>query len=96
MRAIWSINWARKAVSKMGLPPVEQLDFGALIGVVEVVAYVPAADVENNPFSVADLARLASLFNVQAIRYSTRPATNRLAAGRWQRGPRWTPLPRGR
>lgn len=35
-----------------GLPPVEQLDFGALIGVVEVVDCVPLAEVEGDPFAV--------------------------------------------
>jgi hypothetical protein len=34
------------------LPPVEQLDFGALVGVVEVVDCVPVAEVEGDPFAV--------------------------------------------
>jgi hypothetical protein len=34
-----------------GLPPVEQLDFGALVGVVEVVGCVPLAEVEGDPFA---------------------------------------------
>jgi hypothetical protein len=34
------------------LPPAEQLDFGALVGVVEVVGCVPLAEVEGNPFAV--------------------------------------------
>jgi hypothetical protein len=32
-----------------GLPPVEQLDFGALVGVVEVVGCVPLAEVQGDP-----------------------------------------------
>src|SRR4051794_10971425 len=35
-----------------GLPPVEQLDFGALVGVVEVMGCVPLAEVEGAPFAV--------------------------------------------
>ena len=35
-----------------GLPPVEQLDFGALVGIVEVVDCVPLAEVEGDPFAV--------------------------------------------
>jgi ASCH domain len=35
-----------------GLPPWEALDFGALIGVVQVVGSVPLADVEGDPFAV--------------------------------------------
>jgi hypothetical protein len=34
-----------------GLPPVEQLDFGALVGVVEVVGCVPVAEVEGDLFA---------------------------------------------
>jgi hypothetical protein len=34
------------------LPPVEQLDFGALVGVVEVEDCVPVAEVEGDPFAV--------------------------------------------
>jgi hypothetical protein len=34
-----------------GLPPAEELDFGALIGVVEVVDCVPLAGVEGDPFA---------------------------------------------
>ena len=35
-----------------GLPPVERLDFGALVGVVEVVGCVPVAEVAGDPFAV--------------------------------------------
>jgi hypothetical protein len=35
-----------------GLPPWEQLDFGALVGVVEVVDCVPVAEVEGDPFAI--------------------------------------------
>jgi hypothetical protein len=35
-----------------GLPPEDQLDFGALLGVVEVVDSVPVAEVEGNPFAI--------------------------------------------
>jgi hypothetical protein len=35
-----------------GLPPADQLDFGALVGVVEVVDCVPVAEVEGDPFTV--------------------------------------------
>jgi hypothetical protein len=35
-----------------GLPSAEQLDFGALVGVVEVVGCVPLGEVEGNPFAV--------------------------------------------
>jgi hypothetical protein len=35
-----------------GLPPEGQLDFGALVGVVEVVGCVPLAEVEGDPFAV--------------------------------------------
>jgi hypothetical protein len=34
------------------LPPVEQLDFGALVGVVEVVGCVLPAEIEGNPLAV--------------------------------------------
>jgi hypothetical protein len=34
-----------------GLPPVQQLDFGALVGVVEVVGCVPVVEVEGDPFA---------------------------------------------
>jgi hypothetical protein len=34
------------------LPPIEQLEFGALVGVVEVVGCVPVAEVEGDPFAV--------------------------------------------
>jgi hypothetical protein len=35
-----------------GLPPADQLDFGALVGVVEVVGCVPLAEVEGDPFAL--------------------------------------------
>jgi hypothetical protein len=35
-----------------GLPPWEGLDYGALVGVVEVVDCVPVAEVEGDPFAV--------------------------------------------
>jgi hypothetical protein len=35
-----------------GLPPAEQLDFGALVGVVEVVGCVALAEVEGDPFAL--------------------------------------------
>jgi hypothetical protein len=35
-----------------GLPPVEELAFGALVGVVEVVDCVPVTEVEGDPFAV--------------------------------------------
>jgi hypothetical protein len=35
-----------------GLPPAEQFDFGALVGVVEVVDCVPLTEVEDDPFAV--------------------------------------------
>jgi ASCH domain-containing protein len=35
-----------------GLPPADQLDFGALVGVVEVVGCMPVAEVEGDPFAV--------------------------------------------
>ncbi len=35
-----------------GLPSVEQLDYGALVGVVEVGDCVPVAEVEGDPFAV--------------------------------------------
>jgi hypothetical protein len=35
-----------------GLPPAEQLDFGALVGVVEVVGCVPLAEAEGDPFAL--------------------------------------------
>jgi hypothetical protein len=35
-----------------GLPSAEQFDFGALIGVVEVVDCVPVEEVEGDPFAV--------------------------------------------
>ncbi len=35
-----------------GLPPAEELPFGALVGVVEVVDCVPLAEVEGDPFAV--------------------------------------------
>jgi hypothetical protein len=35
-----------------GLPPWEQLDFGALIGVVDVVDCVPLAEVWEDPFAI--------------------------------------------
>jgi hypothetical protein len=34
------------------LPPVEQLEFGTLVGVVEVVDCVPLTEVEDDPFAV--------------------------------------------
>ena len=34
-----------------GLPPWEELDYGALIGVVEVVGCVPLAEVAGDPFA---------------------------------------------
>jgi hypothetical protein len=36
-----------------GLPPEDQLDFGALIGVVDVVGCVPAADLQTDLFREA-------------------------------------------
>jgi hypothetical protein len=35
-----------------GLPPEAELDFGVLVGVVEVVDCVPLAEVEGDPFAV--------------------------------------------
>jgi hypothetical protein len=35
-----------------GLPPWEKLEYGALIGVVEVVGCVPLTEVERDPFAV--------------------------------------------
>jgi hypothetical protein len=35
-----------------GLPPWEEMDFGALVGVVEVVGCVPLAEVEGDPFAI--------------------------------------------
>jgi hypothetical protein len=35
-----------------GLLPPDQLDFGALVGVVEVVGCVPRADVHGDPFAL--------------------------------------------
>jgi hypothetical protein len=34
-----------------GLPPVEQLDFGTLVGKVEVMDCLPLAEVEGDPFA---------------------------------------------
>ena len=36
-----------------GLPPWDELDYGALVGVVEVVDCVPLAAVEGDPFAVS-------------------------------------------
>jgi hypothetical protein len=35
-----------------GLPPWDELDYGALVGVVEVVGCVPVAGVEDDPFAL--------------------------------------------
>ena len=35
-----------------GVPPADRLDFGALIGVVEVLGCVPVAEVEGDPFAL--------------------------------------------
>jgi hypothetical protein len=43
-----------------GLPPVEQFDFGGLVGVVEVVDCVPVAEVAGDPFAVGPWCWLLS------------------------------------
>jgi hypothetical protein len=52
------------------LPPVEQLDFGALIGVVEIVGCVPVAEVEGDPFAVGPWCwLLANARRIQPARF---------------------------
>jgi hypothetical protein len=48
-----SRRYCRGAYSELlsGLPPSDQLDFGALIGVVDVVNCMPVADVMGQPFA---------------------------------------------
>jgi hypothetical protein len=75
------------------LPPWEQLDFGALVGLVEVVGCVPLAEVQGDPFAVGPwcwlLARArpigpvpfkgqVGLFNVPSGVVQDRPASSRL------------------
>jgi len=43
-----------------GLPPWDELDYGALVGVVEVVDCVPLAEVEGDPFAIGPWCWLLS------------------------------------
>ena len=50
-----------------GLPPVEQLVFGALVGVVEVLDCVPVAEVEGDAFAVGPWCWLLAEANALSV-----------------------------